>query len=131
MTETQPNTGANQAIGRWTPEEDANLISVVAKTNKKWRGKEAKIDWVAVAALVPGRSFIQCDRRWNWGLDPSIALAAGRTGKWTEDEDIKLKHSVQLHGGKNWVAIAALVPSRTKKHQRWYNTWMSPLRSVD
>jgi hypothetical protein len=40
-------------------------------------------------------------------LDPSIALAAGRTGKWAEDEDIKLKNAVQMHGGKNWIEIVA------------------------
>jgi hypothetical protein len=48
-------------------------------------------------------------------LDPSIALMASCAGKWTEDEDLKLKHSVQTHGGKNWVAIAALVPGRKQK----------------
>jgi hypothetical protein len=124
MTETQPNAGANEvATGRWTPEEDAMLTSAVAKINKKWRGKEHRTYWVAVAALVPGRNFIQCDRRWNRGLDPSIAPTAGRTsGKWTEDEDLKLKHSVQTHGGKNWAAIAALVPGRSQNQcsRRWH-----------
>jgi hypothetical protein len=37
------------------------------------------------------------------------------TGKWGEDEDIKLEAAVRMHeGGKNWVAIAALVPGRTQ-----------------
>jgi hypothetical protein len=44
-------------------------------------------------------------------LDPSIDLANGRTGKWAENEDIKLKDAVQIHGGKEWVAITALVPA--------------------
>jgi uncharacterized protein (DUF2237 family) len=46
---------------------------------------------------------------------------ARRTGAWTQDEDDKLKDSVQIHDGKNWDAIARLVPGRTK-HQcskRW------------
>jgi hypothetical protein len=42
-------------------------------------------------------------------LDPGIDLANGRTGKWAEDEDIKLKDAVQIHGGKEWIAITALV----------------------
>jgi hypothetical protein len=55
-------------------------------------------------------------------LDPSIDRANGRTGKWTEDEDSKLKDAVQTHGGKNGAAIAALVPGRTKKqcHKKWH-----------
>jgi hypothetical protein len=31
-------------------------------------------------------------------------------GTWSEDKDIKLKDAVQRHGGKDWGAIAALVP---------------------
>jgi hypothetical protein len=38
-----------------------------------------------------------------------------RTDKWTPDEDDKLKDAVQMHGVyKDWYAIAALVPGRTK-----------------
>jgi hypothetical protein len=49
--------------------------------------------------------------------------ASGRTGKWTEEEDLKLKNSVQTHGGKNWYEIASLVPGRTQKHcsNRWHD----------
>jgi hypothetical protein len=55
-------------------------------------------------------------------LDPSIDRANGRTGKWAEAEDSKLKDAVQTHGGKDWAAIAALVPGRTQKqcHQKWH-----------
>jgi hypothetical protein len=57
-------------------------------------------------------------------LDSSIDRGNRRTGKWSEDEDIKLKDAVQTHGGKNWAAIAALVPGRMKKqcHKKWYST---------
>jgi hypothetical protein len=34
--------------------------------------------------------------------------------KWTADEDIKLKDAVQTHGSKDWNAMSALVPGRTK-----------------
>jgi hypothetical protein len=40
--------------------------------------------------------------------------ANGRRGAWIEEEEIKLKYAVQTHGGKDWVAIATLVPGRTK-----------------
>jgi hypothetical protein len=122
VTGTQPNAGAARATGRWTPEEDAHLTSAVAEAKKKLWGKEYKIDWVAAAALVPGRTNEQCHNRWKFTLGPSIdRSAAGRAGKWTEDEDIKLQYSVQMHRGKNWVAIALLVPGRTGKqcHNRW------------
>jgi hypothetical protein len=46
---------------------------------------------------------------------PSIDPPNGRTGKWAEDEDSKLKDAVQRYGGKNWAAITALVPGRTEK----------------
>jgi hypothetical protein len=42
-------------------------------------------------------------------LDRNIDRAAGRTGQWTEDEKSKLKDAVQMHGGKDWFAVAALV----------------------
>jgi hypothetical protein len=63
---TQPNAGATRApLRRWTPEEDAKLTSAVKTTVKKKHGKEYRTDWVAVAALVPGRSKRQCkDRSW-------------------------------------------------------------------
>jgi Myb-like DNA-binding protein BAS1 len=56
-------------------------------------------------------------------LDPSIDLAKERTGKWAENEDIKLKDAVQTHGGKNWIAITAQVPGRTRNQcwHRWHD----------
>jgi hypothetical protein len=34
---------------------------------------------------------------------------AKRSGAWTGDEDGSYRNLLQLHGGKDWVAIAALV----------------------
>jgi hypothetical protein len=53
----------------------------------------------------------------------------GRAGTWTEDGDSKLKDTVQTHGGKNWGAIAALVPDRTKSQcsYRWHGTFVSKI----
>eukprot|EP00978_Attheya_sp_CCMP212_P015955 scaffold41423_cov34-Attheya_sp.AAC.3 len=47
-------------------------------------------------------------------LHYSIGQTTGRTGHWTTEEDNKLKDAVQLHGGKNWDGITALVPGRTR-----------------
>jgi hypothetical protein len=44
----------------------------------------------------------------------SFTRTPGHTGVWTTEEDIKLKDAVQMHDGKNWHAIAVLVPGRTK-----------------
>jgi hypothetical protein len=78
-------------------------------------------DWAAISALIPGRTGNQCWGRWKNALDPSIALMAGRTGEWAEDEDCKLKDAVQTHGAKNWAGVAALAPSRTRLQcrSRW------------
>jgi hypothetical protein len=44
-----------------------------------------------------------------------------RIGKWTEDEGNKLNDAEQHYSGKDWVAIAALVPIQTEKEcqNRW------------
>jgi hypothetical protein len=176
VTDTQPNDVATTATGSWTSEEDANLISAVVSTCKKKCSNEYKIDWdavaalvpgrrrdqcrrrcidrangrtgtwiededielkdavqmhsdkdhkdwVVIAALVPGRTRIQCSNRWKYILNANIDRANARTGAWTEDEDIKLKDAARLHGGKNWGSIAALVPGRTKVQcsRRWHD----------
>jgi hypothetical protein len=111
-----------RAIFHWTPEADAKLTSAVTNTCKKKRGKEYKKNWVAIATLIPDRMRTQCRDRWHNALDPKIVRAAGCTGKWDEDEDRKLKDAVQIHGGKDWVAIGALAPGRTKSQccSRWH-----------
>jgi hypothetical protein len=121
-SDTQPKTGAsNEATGSWTAEEDAELTTAVAKTKKKLWGKEYKINWPAISPLVAGRTKYQCHRRWRDVLDPSIALAAGRKGRWTVDEDLKLKAAAQMHDGKDWGLIVAFVPGRTREQcrKRW------------
>jgi hypothetical protein len=106
-----------QATGNWTLEEDAKLKSAIMSTRKKKCGKMYRIDWVAIAALVPDRTRTQCRGRWH------RAINTARTGEWTADEDIKLKDAVQAHNGNNWGAIAALVADRTtgQCRYRWQN----------
>jgi hypothetical protein len=124
VMDTQPNVVATRATGRWTTDEDAKLTSTVASTSKKMWGNEFKVDWDAVAALVPGRTRLQCFHRWKDSLDPIIDRTTRRTGTWTEDEDTKLKDVVQTHGEKSWSAISPLVPDRSRGQcrSRWQST---------
>jgi myb proto-oncogene protein len=62
-------------------------------------------------------------------LNRGISRANGRTGKRIEEEDLKLKGAVQTHGGEDWVAIALLVPGRTK--MQCYSRWHIVLDSID
>jgi myb proto-oncogene protein len=98
--------------GKWTMEDDARMAEAVKKHGVS--------NWAAVAALVPGRTNMQCRQRWVESLDPDI-----NTGKWTMEEDAKLTEAVKKQG-KEWVAVAAVVPGRTNHQcrQRW-------LRSLD
>jgi hypothetical protein len=108
----------------WTLEEDAKLTVAFANTRKRKWGKEYVSDFDAIAALVPGRSKKQCFSRWADFLDPSIDRTHRRTCDWTVDEDTKLKDAIQRHGGKNWDAIAASVPGRTRMQcqNRWHSS---------
>jgi hypothetical protein len=91
---------------KWTPNEDDTLKEAVQMHNSK--------DWFSIATLVPGRTKKQCRNRWHGTLNPSIDWAPVLKGEWTPAEDEKLKDAVQMHNGKNWEAIATLVPGRTK-----------------
>jgi 3-keto-L-gulonate-6-phosphate decarboxylase len=103
--------GIRKKAVKWTQEEDTKLIEAV---------KRHGIDWVAVAALVPGRTNLQCRSRWIHFLDLAIGK---KVGKWTPEENTKLAEAVKRHG-TDWVAVAALVPGRTNVqcHHRWTQT---------
>jgi hypothetical protein len=115
-SDTQPNAAATRATGSWTSDEDATLTSAVANTSKKKGG-----NWDAVAALVSDRTKSQCQIRWHYVLGANIDWANIITGTWTAVEDSKLKDAVETHGGKNWDAIAALVPGRV--NSQCFNRW--------
>jgi hypothetical protein len=117
---TRPNAGATGRL-RWTPEEDAQLTIAVANTCKKKGGEQKQTDWVAITELVPGRTKKQCIRRWKYHLDNGIDRANERTGKWSGEENNTLKGAVQRYGGKNWGAVAELVPGRTRT--QCFNRW--------
>ncbi len=78
-------------------------------------------DWVAVAAMVPGRTNNQCSQRWVHTLD----RANGKNmGNWSPKEDAKLTEVVKKHGNQ-WVAGAAMVSTRTNHQCR--KRWVGPL----
>jgi hypothetical protein len=104
-------------LGTWTKEEDNTLKDAVEKHNGE--------DWAAISELLPGRTKQQCNKRWHGALDSKSDEMTAHMGRWTKEEDGKLKDAVEKHNGKNWTAIAALVPGRTK--QQCLNRWHSAL----
>jgi hypothetical protein len=106
-------------VGFWTEDEDSKLTGAV----QRYGGK----NWIAIAALVPGRVEKQCYRRWRDVLNPSNYKGNGRPCSWTEGEAIELTRAVQRHGNKDWSAIAAHFPGRTKGQctSRWHHALVS------
>jgi 3-keto-L-gulonate-6-phosphate decarboxylase len=100
-----------KSAGKWTKEEDKELTEAMKKHGTHW---------VAVSALVDGRTNLQCRQRWAKTLDPAIEKSAG---KWTQEEDTKLTKAVQKHGTA-WVTVAALFRGRTNVNcrRRWTQT---------
>jgi hypothetical protein len=78
-------------------------------------------NWIAAAAMVPGRTKLQCHHRWTQTLQPATT---GKTaGRWKPEEDAKLTEAVKKHGRK-WIPVATLVPGRTDQQcrSRWVKT---------
>jgi hypothetical protein len=135
-----PGRAQIQCRRRWHDVLDPNIVRETG-SKIKWTADENSIlkdavqmhggkDWAAISELVPGRTRSQCWSRWHNSLDPSMGRASGRKVRWTSEEDDTMKAAVQSHGGKNWAAIAALVPGRTHKQccNRWQFLRCSPKR---
>jgi hypothetical protein len=115
VMDTQPNS---RVTGRRTIDEDAKLTNAVANTSRRSGARSTR----QIGMLLPrGRTTVPCLHRWKDVLDPNIDQTTGRTGKWTAVEDSKLKDAVQTHGDKDWDAIAALFPDRSRNQCR--NRW--------
>jgi hypothetical protein len=101
--------------GMWTLAEDRKLIAGV---------REVGNDWVRVAAMVPGRTNMQCHFRWFTYLAPAIdrttAYNKWTEGPWKPEEDAMLMDAVKRLG-EDWVRVAARVPGRTNDQcsSRW------------
>jgi hypothetical protein len=102
-----------KSAGKWKPEEDTQMAQAVKKHGKH--------HWVAVAAMVSGRTDKQCRERWVNTVDPTNGKKAGQ---WTPEEDARLTEAVKKHGKDRWVAVAAMVLGRMKNQcrERWTQT---------
>ncbi|XP_073136972.1 uncharacterized protein [Henckelia pumila] len=95
----------------WTKEEDDQLRDAVETFGES--------NWQLVASVMEGRTGTQCSNRWLKTLHP----ARKRVGKWTVEEDKRMKISVTLFGPKTWKKVARCVPGRTQVQcrERWVN----------
>jgi myb proto-oncogene protein len=69
--------------GKWTADEDKNLKDGVREHGGK--------NWKAIAEQIPGRTQKQCRNRWDNTLKSNIDPMTALVGRWTADEDKKLK----------------------------------------
>ncbi|EAY06022.1 Myb-like DNA-binding domain containing protein [Trichomonas vaginalis G3] len=99
--------------GSWSQEEDALLKKAVLS--------QSPILWDIVAEQVPGRTAIQCKKRWLYRLHPEVKKT--RFEKWEDDLIIaeRKKH------GNHWTLIATKLPGRTSCAVK--NRWYSVLRN--
>ncbi|CAH8370296.1 unnamed protein product [Eruca vesicaria subsp. sativa] len=95
----------------WTPEEDDQLRAAVELYGEK--------DWQTVANALEGRAGTQCSNRWKKTLHPTRT----RVGKFSPEEEKRLKVAVTLFGAQNWHKIARFVPGRTATQcrEKWAN----------
>ncbi|XP_077593312.1 transcriptional activator Myb [Stigmatopora nigra] len=95
---------------RWTREEDEKLKKVV-----ELHGSD---DWKLIANLLPNRTDVQCQHRWQKVLNPELIK-----GPWTKEEDQRVIELVQKYGAKRWSVIAKHLKGRIGKQcrERWHN----------
>ncbi|KAL3529204.1 hypothetical protein ACH5RR_008526 [Cinchona calisaya] len=104
----------------WTEDEDNQLRAAVEAFGES--------NWQLVASTIEGRTGTQCSNRWMKTLHP----ARQRVGKWTPEEDKRLKVAVMLFGPKTWKKISQFVPGRTQVQcrERWVNC-LDPSLNLD
>lgn len=73
-------------------------------------------NWHKIAQFVPGRTQPQCRERWVNSLDPKV-----NRGKWTKEEDAKLREAIKEHGYSCWSKVASHLSCRTDSQcrRRW------------
>jgi hypothetical protein len=101
-----------QCRDRWVDVLDS--INHKTEPARKWSQVERSIS-VAIGGKY------RCCNRWHDTLISRVDRTTEHSDIWTSDEDSQLKDAVQMQYGKNWDAIAGLVPSRTKNQckGRW------------
>ncbi|KAH9120236.1 hypothetical protein LEN26_011220 [Aphanomyces euteiches] len=87
--------------GNWSHEEDVLLQSQI-----QLHGGEAKLNWAAVAAGVPGRTAKHCQERWRNYLNPNI-----KRGPFDQEER-DLLTQLYAQWGNQWTRISESIPGR-------------------
>ncbi|CAH2355607.1 hypothetical protein CLIB1423_29S01024 [[Candida] railenensis] len=105
----------NLRKGKWTPEEDAQLLSAFQKYGAAWK---------KVASTISGRTDDQCAKRYIEVLDPKTK---DRLKPWTHEEDLLLIRRVKIHGTK-WKTIADDIEGRPSLTCR--NRWRKIVTDV-
>ncbi|KAI3921949.1 hypothetical protein MKX01_005638 [Papaver californicum] len=107
----QRSLNANIMKRDWTKEDDGQLRTAVEAFGEN--------NWQLIAFHMEGRTGTQCSNRWLKTLNP----ARKRVGRWTVEEDKRLKVAVLLSGAKTWQKIAQFIPGRTQAQcrERWVN----------
>ncbi|KAJ8536053.1 hypothetical protein K7X08_034454 [Anisodus acutangulus] len=99
LSHYQRSLNASIIRQEWTEEEDIRLCAAVETFGES--------SWQIVASVIEGRTGTQCSNRWIKSLHPT------RKGKWSADEDKRLKVAVMLFYPTSWRNIGQSVPWRT------------------
>lgn len=105
----------NLKKGKWTPEEDSQLLKAYETHGPHWQ---------SVSEGIPGRTEDQCAKRYIEVLGPSTE---GRLRKWTLEEDLSLVNKVKKYGTK-WRRISSEMEFRPSLTCR--NRWRKIITSV-
>ncbi|KAF2836621.1 hypothetical protein M501DRAFT_939774 [Patellaria atrata CBS 101060] len=100
-----------KAPKKWTAEEDRILHQEVIAAGEDGRPRS----WTAIAACLPNRTNKDCRKRWCNHLVGGL-----RKGPWSDDEDERLRNSIQKHG-QQWPLVSEDVRTRSGDQcaKRW------------
>ena len=113
---TNASKSIKKTYSRWSKEEDNKLISLIDKAEFI----QAQKKWKKVSKFFPFKNAKQCFNRYN------RIKSQVKKGKWTNDEDIKIRKYVQTYG-LNWSKISKFVVSRSPKQIRdRYVNYLNP-----
>ncbi|KAH3675015.1 hypothetical protein WICMUC_002847 [Wickerhamomyces mucosus] len=101
--------------GKWTNEEDENLIKSFQKNGASWQ---------KISLEIPGRTDDQCAKRYIEVLDPNTK---DRLRTWSLEEDLSLIKKVKNYGTK-WRTISLEMQSRPSLTCR--NRWRKIVTDV-
>lgn len=102
--------------GKWTPEEDREILKRVAEIGPKW----AQIS----RQYMPDRIDNEIRTRWA-AISSKKPRLRNERQVWTAGEDEQLSRAVAERGAENWLAIAAHM--RNRDHGQCYRRWHNHL----